>query len=174
MCRIFSCEQSLPEGFVSGTLEKEFRSATKKLGIPENNLIIFDYQVRIFDSKRQDILENLVKLNKSINPDLVFLPSRTDIHQDHQVISTEGIRVFKHASILGYEMPWNNFSFQAGCFIKLTENHLHSKIEALKEYKSQGHRRYLDKETITAMATYRGMQCNSHYAEAFEAVRLIF
>ena len=40
--------------------------------------------------------------------DLVVLPNSTDVHQDHQVINREGIRAFKHSSILGYELVWNN------------------------------------------------------------------
>lgn len=168
------CEESLPEGFPPRTLEAEVKSATKKLGIPESNLFIFDFKVRYFERDRQEILEELVRLRKLINPDLVFLPSRNDIHQDHETICREGIRAFKHSAIMGYEMPWNNFSFDTSCFVQLTEKDLENKRAALQEYKSQAKRIYTADESVMSMARIRGMQCGFTYAEAFEAIRILF
>ena len=39
-----------------------------------------------------------------IKPDLVLMPSRNDLHQDHFTIATEGLRAFKFTSILAYEI----------------------------------------------------------------------
>ena len=40
------------------------------------------------------------------------MPSLGDIHQDHETIAREGSRAFKRTTLLGYEIPWNCFSFQ--------------------------------------------------------------
>lgn len=167
------CTRSLPEGWDPMTLAIEVKAATKILGIKPENLILYDYDVRRFKEFRQDILEELVKINKSFKPTLVMVPSPTDIHQDHQVISEEGLRAFKNVSILGYELPWNNTSFNTRCFIKLQDRHLQTKIEALKEYKSQKHRTYLNEKFIESLAITRGVQVNTNYAEAFEVIRWI-
>jgi LmbE family N-acetylglucosaminyl deacetylase len=167
------CTRSLPEGWDPMTLAIEVKAATKILGVKPENLILYDYDVRRFKEFRQDILEELVKINKSFKPTLVMVPSPTDIHQDHQVISEEGLRAFKNVSILGYELPWNNTSFNTRCFIKLQDRHLQVKIEALKEYKSQKHRTYLNEKFIESLAITRGVQVNTNYAEAFEVIRWI-
>ena len=115
----------------------------------------------------------MVVLSKEINPDVVFLPSSTDTHQDHQVIHNEGLRAFKKSSVLGYEMPWNNTVFTSNTFIKLKKQNIEKKLEALKAYKSQEGRTYLNREFIMGLAKVRGVQAATDYAEAFEAIRII-
>ncbi|HYG52910.1 MAG TPA: PIG-L family deacetylase, partial [Flavobacteriales bacterium] len=105
------CSRSLPEDWAPDTLAKEVKNATQVLGLKPENLILFDFDVRRFPEFRQDILEELIKLKKKVQPDVIYVPSPTDIHQDHQVISQEGLRAFKQSTLLGYEMPWNNISF---------------------------------------------------------------
>lgn len=168
-----SCQRSLPKGADTNTLKNELKNATKILKIPEKNLILLDYQVRDFPENRQSILENMIEIRDQINPDIVFLPSPFDIHQDHKTISEEGVRAFKNSSILGYEMPWNNLTFNTRCFIKVSKDDLNLKLDALKEYKSQMKRSYLNKEFIFSMATIRGLQIGEKYAESFEVIRLI-
>lgn len=104
------------------------------LKIPRENIHTLNYEVRKFSYVRQEILEDLVKLNKLIRPDTVFIPSSNDIHQDHSVIHQEGSRAFKYSNLLGYEMPWNNFQFNSLFYIELDDRHLESKIKALKTY----------------------------------------
>ena len=70
-------------------MKKEVKDATEALGIRSENLIIYNYTVRKLNYVRQEILEELVKLKKAINPDLVFLPVREDIHQDHSTVANE-------------------------------------------------------------------------------------
>ena len=167
------CTRSLPPHLAPDTLAKEVKIATRILGLQEDHLILYDFDVRRFKDVRQDILEELVKIKNRINPDLVFVPSPTDIHQDHQVISEEGLRAFKNTSILGYELPWDNVSFNTRCFIKLEDRHVEKKIEALNAYDSQRHRTYLNANFIRSLATTRGVQINTTYAEAFEVIRWV-
>ena len=101
-------EKSVPEGFPKNELEIEVKRAMKILGVPENNLFIYRYEVRTFSYYRQDILEELVKLKKKLEPTLIFIPSLNDLHQDHKTIAEEGCRAFKTATLLGYEEPCNN------------------------------------------------------------------
>ena len=47
-----------------------------------------------------DCLLYTSELKNELNPDLIFIPSPHDIHQDHQVIANEGLRAFKRQTIL--------------------------------------------------------------------------
>ena len=166
-------EKSVPEGFPKNELEIEVKRAMKVLGVPKDNLLIYKYEVRTFSYHRQDILENLVKLKKELNPELIFIPSLNDLHQDHKTIAEEGCRVFKMTTLLGYEEPWNNISFNTVSFVPLEERHIRKKIDALKEYKTQRYRNYLNEDFIRGLAKTRGTQINKEYAEAFEVIRWI-
>lgn len=168
-----TAEESVPEGFPKNQLEVELRDATKVLGIKSEDVHVFKYQVRKLNYKRQEILESLIKLRDLINPDIVFMPALKDIHQDHSTIAKEGLRAFKNVTILGYELMWNNLSFETDCFIHLKERHVEKKIQALQSYKTQEGKSYMSPDFIKSLATVRGVQVNTEYAEAFEVVRLI-
>lgn len=167
-------EESVPPPFPKDILETEVRAATGVLGINPENLLLYKYQVRHFATHRQSILEDLVRLNVSLDPDLVFMPSLHDLHQDHSTISIEGLRAFKKTSILSYEMPWNNMNFSTQAFIKLTDEHISKKIKALECYNSQKAKNYASGEFIKSLAHTRGTQIGVKYAEAFEVLRWIF
>jgi LmbE family N-acetylglucosaminyl deacetylase len=168
-----ACEQSVLKEFPKDILITEVKSATQVLGIKPSNLILYKYEVRKFNYERQEILEDMVKLNNQIKPDLVFMPCENDVHQDHHTIFQEGLRAFKFTTILCYELPWNNFSLNTVSFIHLSEAQIDTKIKALKEYKSQAHRSYASEEFIRALAITRGTQIGTRYAETFEVKRWI-
>ncbi len=167
------CIKSLPEGLPEDTLFTELNKATQWLGIPEKQIITYRFPVREFPAHRQEILETLINLRKQINPGLVLLPNTKDIHQDHQVISREGIRAFKQTRILGYELPWNSFTFTNTCHSVVERSHIEAKMAALKEYHSQEFRSYHDEEFFFGLARTRGTQIGVRYAEAFEVIRWI-
>jgi LmbE family N-acetylglucosaminyl deacetylase len=122
---------------------------------------------------RQEILEELIGLNKNIQPDLVFIPSACDFHQDHEVIHAEAIRAFKNSSLLGYELPWNQTQFNSTFFIRLSADNIARKILALKAYQSQSHRNYLKENFIRSLAIVRGVQANCENAESFEVYKVV-
>jgi len=169
---VFSfCEESVPAGFDKNILRIELDNALKILGIRKENIFKYDFRVRHFPARRQDILEELIVLKKKIDPDLVLLPALSDLHQDHHTIATEGLRAFKNCSILGFELPMNTLTFGHAFFIKLEEKHLNKKIESLRCYKSQLNRQYTDEEFVRGLARVRGTQINEYAAEAFEVLR---
>ena len=166
-------EESVPSPFPKNILESEVKAATKELNIKPENLLLYKYKVRHFAYHRQEILEDLVKLHKMINPDLVFIPCLQDLHQDHSTIAMEGLRAFKKTSILGYEIPWNNMNFATQCFITLKERHINKKLLALNCYNSQKQKNYASEEFIRSLAITRGIQIGYKFAEVFEVIRWI-
>ena len=174
-CAAFSsAEESLPPSFPKGILRKEIRAAMNILGVSEQNLILYEYKVRYLSYHRQEILEELVKINKEISPNLIYMPSLNDLHQDHLTVANEGLRAFKKKSILGYELPWNNLNFTTQCFNSINENQLNKKILALDCYNSQKGRLYVSEDFVRALAITRGTQIGVKYAETFEVVRWVF
>lgn len=168
-----ACQQSVLKEFPSDILITEVKAATKILGIKPDNLILHDFEVRTFNYRRQEILEELIKMRDFLKPDIIFMPSTNDLHQDHHTIAQEGLRAFKFSSVMCYEMPWNNISFNTSSFVYLHEDHLRAKVSALAEYKSQAHRNYANEEFIRSLARIRGVQIGTHYAETFDIVRWI-
>jgi N-acetylglucosamine malate deacetylase 1 len=165
--------KSLPQGFPPDTLAREVREATTELGIPADRLTVHDFEVRTFPDRRQDILELLIELWEEWKPDAVFQPSLHDVHQDHQVVAAEGLRAFKRTTLLGYEIPWNNFDFSYQAYVALERSHLERKVAALAKYESQQHRRYSDPEYIWNVARTHGINVNREYAEVFEVYRVV-
>ena len=165
--------RSLPPGFAPDTLGHEVAAATAELGIPAANLHVHDFDVRTFPERRQEILELLIGLWNELAPDVVFQPSLHDIHQDHRTIADEGLRAFKRTTILGYEIPWNNFDFSYQAYVALERRQLERKAAALARYASQQHRRYANPEYVWNLARTHGINVNREYAEVFQVYRAI-
>ena len=121
-------------------------------------------------------MEKLIQVKNSFQPTLVIGPSIQDLHQDHIIVANEMMRAFKSsASIISYELPWNHLTFNTQLLVRLKRKHIHKKFMILSNYKSQvlKNRNYFSKEYIFGIATTRGIQANSDYAEAFEIIRWI-
>ncbi len=167
------CEQSVPDGLSKDILERELAAAMRVLGIPDERVRVYRYQVRYFPTHRQEILEDLIRLRADVRPELVLVPSVHDIHQDHGTLANEAIRAFKNVSMLGYEMPWNNLSFETASFVLLDEADVARKIEALSCYESQRHRPYASADFLRSLARTRGTQIGATFAEAFQVIRWV-
>jgi LmbE family N-acetylglucosaminyl deacetylase len=163
--------KSVPPDFPSDILSHEVRAATKILGIDEQRLRIYDFEVRTFPTVRQDILEQLIKLGDEVMPDCVMMPALVDIHQDHKTIAEEGLRAFKRTTLLAYEIPWNNLNFSHQAYVRLEERHVEKKVAALACYQSQQRRNYTREHYIRNIAFTRGVDVGCDFAEVFEVYR---
>jgi LmbE family N-acetylglucosaminyl deacetylase len=172
---VFStAEQSLPPGSDPNRLREECHKAMDSLGIPNLARSIFNYPVRQLSYHRQEVLEEMVSLGRSFEPEVILLPSGADLHQDHRTVFDEGLKAFKHLTVMGYELPWNHITFSAQAFVVLEKKHLERKWKAMQCYGSQLelNRPYFTLEAVEAMARFRGLQIKGNHAEAFELVRL--
>ena len=166
--------RSLPSGFEPDTLAREVREATAELGIPEDA----SHRARLRRAHVPRAPPGHPRaarraLGGAGEPDVVFQPSHHDVHQDHQTIAQEGLRAFKRTTILGYEVPWNNFDFSYGAYVALEKRHIERKVAALARYASQQHRRYADPEYIWNLARVHGVNVNREYAECFQVYRIV-
>ena len=165
--------RSLPEGFAPDTLVHESRAASDVLGLAPDALTVHRFEVRTFPAVRQEILELLVEVARELAPDCVLMPTISDIHQDHHTVAAEGLRAFKRTTILGYEVPWNQFRFDKQCYVTLDEEHIAAKVRALECFRSQQHRNYANEEFIRNLARTHGIEIGRQYAECFEVVRWV-
>lgn len=171
---VFSpCVKSLPPGSDPNRLFNEMRKSAQILGVPQDHLYTYNFEVRYFSKTRQDILEEMIVLKKKLQPDLVILPNSVDIHQDHQVIHNEGVRAFKNTCVLGYELPWNDIEFKNNYFVKVNKEQILAKVNAIDQYESQNARVYKSAEFYFSLAMVRGTQMSVPYAESFELIRWV-
>jgi LmbE family N-acetylglucosaminyl deacetylase len=160
-------------GLSSDTLIKELYEATNILSIPKENVYVKQYKVRHFQEHRQQLLDDLISLDRQLNPDIIFMPSSQDIHQDHSTVSSEGMRAFKKKTIFAYELPWNNFSFHNQVLSVLMKLMSKKKFLAIQQYKSQKNRQYTNPDYIRSLLKTHGVQIGVPYAEVFEIPRFI-
>jgi N-acetylglucosamine malate deacetylase 1 len=165
--------RSLPPGFPPDTLAREVAEATAELGIAPEGLTVHDFDVRTFPDHRQEILELLIEIWNDWRPECVFQPSLHDVHQDHRTIADEGLRAFKRTTVLGYEIPWNNFDFSYQAYVSLEQRHVERKVAALSAYASQQHRRYANADYVWSLARTHGTNVNHDFAEVFQVYRVV-
>ena len=162
------CVASLPKGFADSALRDEAMQACVELDIPASAVTIDSYPVRRFGEHRQDILEKLVRTKREYDPEVVFAPAATDLHQDHAVVRNEVDRAFKDRSIFGYELPWNCKTFSAAHITAVPEDAVGAKCRAIACYASQAGRPYSNADFTYALARVRGLQAGADYGEAFD------
>lgn len=172
---VFStCENAVPQGLPPDALRNEFTAVASRVNI--TNYRIHSFPNRNFPACALAILEELDRVKNEFKPDLIIAPSLNDFHQDHRTVAEQAIRVFKKdASIVGYELPWDNLFFQPQLIVELTQEQMEEKWRLLSLYKSQFilKRNYFSKDFIFGWARMRGVQCSAEYAEAFEVTRWI-
>jgi len=168
---VFSASEKSSKFTSLDDIWKEAYNAQKALGV--TNYQTFNFPHRELLQHRSELLEQMLILRQTIEPDLVFMPCIGDLHQDHAAVTQEALRVFKGVSILGYEMLWNNLEFKAQSFMKITPEQLNKKLLALNAYKSQAHRGYMHPSVIRSLAVSRGVQVGTELAEAFEVIRWV-
>lgn len=173
-CHFSRCvESTLALGFAPDLLITEMKQSCNALGIKSENIHGFDLPVRHFPQYRQDLLEILVKLRASIDPQLVLAPCSFDLHQDHVTVAEEAMRAFKHVNLLGYEFIWNSLRSDLSMFVRIEQRHLDAKLASWECYNTQSARAYHGPKIFEALARVRGLMANCELAEAFEVRRIV-
>jgi len=162
------CGDMIPEGFTTADLISEWQQAMSLLGVRERWL--GSVPNREFPANRQAILSTLDRHRG--NYDLVLCPATFDAHQDHATVAAEAIRVFKHATIFGYEFPQNEVRPVALTgFVHLDPDLVEIKVRHVATYRSQARRPYMSEAYIRGLLAVRGVQAGCAAAEAYEVIR---
>ena len=110
-----------------------------------------------------------------MNPTLVFGPQRGDSHQDHRLLAELMPTEFRDHLILGYEiLKWESDLPNPTVYQPIRRETALQKAALLREcYRSQIGRDWFDYEAFLGLMRVRGVQCHSHYAEAFVAEKIV-
>ena len=167
--KITSLVFSYPPKVELAIIKEEHNQAMHMLGIKDVIVINGDPQ-----RLQPEFVRNaMYQLNKQSDFDLVLIPNSKDTHQSHEVVHREAKRVFKHTTLLGYELPWNSFGFDNDCYFEVDEDNLFYKLAAIKCYQSQMARPFFGSPVASELARLRGSQINKPLAECFEVIRIV-
>lgn len=134
------------------------------------------------EGKIDQLISAFAPLFNEIEPNIVYLPNRSDVHSDHRVIfkaaysCTKSFRYPFIEKVLMYETlsetefapPLLENVFNPNVFVDVTK-YMDQKIEAMKIYKEELMTEEFPRsiEAIKSLAHYRGVRTGCKYAEAF-------
>ncbi|MBT3316131.1 MAG: GlcNAc-PI de-N-acetylase, partial [Anaerolineae bacterium] len=122
---------------------------------------------------RQEVLEYLLKLRHEIKPDIIFVHSEQDIHQDHNTVTQEALRAYRGITVLGFDVVRSSHGFFPNYFVEVTEEDVNKKIEALAQYKTYANKYYFGKELLRATMVRHGALAEKPFAEGFDILRIV-
>lgn len=119
-------------------------------------------------------LKKKIKSDFNYYYDKVFTHYRNDLHQDHRVVAELSLELYRNSEIFAYEIPkYDGCSFIPSAYRQLTEEVMNKKLEHLSnEFISQHVKRWYRAATFQSLATIRGIEINSEYAEAFIPIKI--
>lgn len=170
MCVTLSDNQKNP--LLTALPQEHYRSMAV-LGVPEKNVILGQFETRRFPELRQEILEYMIQLNRTFKPEIVFVHTKADIHQDHGTITEEGLRAFRGTTVLGFDVLRSSYGFFPNFLVEVTEQDVECKIAALKEYKTYENKYYFDPNIQRATMIRHGALAERPFAEGFDILRVV-
>lgn len=170
LCVTLSDNQENPD--LKEIVEQHYRSM-EVLGVPKEKVILEKFETRNFPRDRQAILEYLYDLNRRHEPDVVFVHTQADIHQDHAVVTMEALRAFRGKTVLGYDVLRSSYGFFPNFLIEISGKDVERKIKALSEYTVYSDKYYFDPETIRATSIRHGALAEKNFAEGFDILRVV-
>ena len=169
-CVTFSNNQKNP---LLGNLVGEHYASMETLGVPRSRVDLLDFETRRFQEHRQDILEAMISILREDDPDIVFVHSKSDVHQDHGVLTQEALRAFRGRTVLGFDVIRSSYGFFPDFLVGVDETDVQKKLDALACYKTYEGKYYFSPEVTRATLIRNGAICERPYAEGFDILRIV-
>jgi LmbE family N-acetylglucosaminyl deacetylase len=170
MCVTLSDNQKNPE---LDHLVGEHQNSMRVLGVPENRVVLGQFETRRFPQARQEILEYLIQINRTFKPEIVFVHTKADIHQDHGTLTEESLRAFRGTSVLGFDVIRSSYGFFPNFLVEVSEKDVQTKIEALAQYTTYQNRYYFNADITRSTLIRNGAICERPFAEGFDILRIV-
>lgn len=154
---------------------KEFSRSMNSIGVLPGNWQILCYDARTLSTYHDQIRQFLFDFTVSEKPDIAFILSSEDDHQDHSILGKSAERVMKNRvpMVIRCHYPWNFINpGRSNFFVKLTPDEFETKLDVIRAYKSQ-HFRYDYENLFTSLTRVNGLATKNELAEAFEIAYLI-
>lgn len=155
------------------SVKEEHYVSMAMLGVPKEKIIFGPFTTRVFPDSRQEILEYFLKLRSDFQPDLIFVHSRQDIHQDHTTMTDEALRAFRGITVLGFDVVRSSYGFFPHFLVEVTEENVNKKIEALSCYETYRDRYYFNSELTRSIMVRHGALAECPFAEGFDILRIV-
>lgn len=169
LCVTLSDNQKNPD---LKNLKEEHYRAMEVLGVPQDKVVFGPFTTRVFPDARQEILEYFLKLRREFGPDLIFVHSKQDIHQDHLTMTDEALRAFRGITVLGFDVVRSSYGFFPHFLVEVTEEDVNKKIEALACYETYRDRYYFNSELTRSIMIRHGALAERPFAEGFDILRI--
>lgn len=170
LCATLSDNQSNPK--LTTLVDEHYRSM-QSLGLSRESILLGRFETRNFPRDRQAILEHLYELNTQHRPDIVFVHTQADIHQDHKVVTEEALRAFRGVSLLGFDVLRSSYGFFPNFLVEVNQAEVDHKLAALAQYTNYAGLYYFDPEVIRATLVRHGALAERPYAEGFDILRIV-
>jgi LmbE family N-acetylglucosaminyl deacetylase len=143
------------------------------LGVPREKIVFGPFTTRVFPDSRQEILEYFLSLRRDFNPDLIFVHSKQDVHQDHLTMTDESLRAFRGITVLGFDVVRSSYGFFPHFLVEVTEEDVNKKIEGLASYQTYRDRYYFNSELTRSIMIRHGALAECPFAEGFDILRIV-
>jgi LmbE family N-acetylglucosaminyl deacetylase len=143
------------------------------LGVPREKIVFGPFTTRVFPNSRQEILEYFLGLRRDFHPDLIFVHSKQDVHQDHLTMTDESLRAFRGITVLGFDVVRSSYGFFPHFLVEVTEEDVDKKIEALACYETYRDRYYFNRELTRSIMIRHGALAEYPFAEGFDILRIV-
>lgn len=170
LCVTLSDNQKNPD---LKNVKNEHLKSMKVLGVPGDRIVFGPFITRVFPDARQEILEYFLNLRRDFQPDLIFVHSRQDVHQDHLTMTDEALRAFRGITVLGFDVVRSSYGFFPHFLVEVTEEDVQKKIEALSEYETYRDKYYFNSELTRSIMVRHGALAEVPYAEGFDILRIV-
>jgi LmbE family N-acetylglucosaminyl deacetylase len=170
LCVTLSDNQKNPD---LKNVKDEHIKSMKVLGVPDEKVVFGPFTTRVFPDARQEILEYFLKLRREFQPDLIFVHSKQDVHQDHLTMTDEALRAFRGITVLGFDVVRSSYGFFPHFLAEVSEEDVQKKIEALAQYETYRDRYYFNSELTRSIMVRHGALAEVPFAEGFDILRIV-
>jgi N-acetylglucosamine malate deacetylase 1 len=170
LCATLSDNQKNPA--LRNLVDEHYRSMAI-LGIERPQITLGPFETRNFPRDRQEILEYLFELNRTYRPEIVFVHTESDIHQDHAVTTMEALRAFRGTTVLGFDVLRSSYGFFPNFLVEVTEADLEKKVRCLLEYGTYCDKYYFTPEVVRSTLIRQGAMAERNFAEGFNILRIV-
>ncbi len=169
-CVTLSDNQENPE--LPKVVEEQAKSMAI-LGVPAARSRYGPFVTRIFPEARQQILQYFLGLREEIQPDIIFVHSNRDVHQDHLTMTEEALRAFRGITLLGFDVVRSSYGFFPHFLAEVTEEDVDAKVKALAQYETYRDKYYFNSELTRSIMVRHGALAERPFAEGFDILRIV-
>ena len=170
LCVTLSDNQKNPD---LQNVKDEHYASMQVLGVPREKIVLGPFTTRVFPDARQEILEYFLALRRDFKPDLIFVHSKNDLHQDHLTMTDEALRAYRGITVLGFDVVRSSYDFFPHFIVEVSEEAVNKKIEALSQYETYRDRYYFNTELTRSIMVRHGALAECPFAEGFDILRIV-